>query len=540
MINREEIYLMKRLLRLACAGMMLASSTLVAQEMYEWGTSVNSGVEFAATNDGLIGLDEEGRPIFTYPRGSNKSYLFGGGLWFGTRKVVSGQPKKQVFITYNPRSGASWGKPGERIPTVPPIGDAYPMSYNTAHFSRITGESFLRDFPYPKWPLWVTPGENINPMNAGTFERHDERRTVVGGTYVGLAFVPGVHEQLMSRFHDGDLGEYELVGSNELDGYPIGLQMQQNIYAWEEGNYKGVVMVQYQIINMSGDTLRDCAVGQVSDPDLGERLNDHIRFYHERPTLRAAYAWSERTGGDDYGALAMAIIEAPVTDSQGFIQNGRRHDYRANGVVGSFPNWIDENDPATQEARYDMMTSGGLTSDTGPGDKRALLASTKFNMYPGDTCHFTIAYAILEKVPEMGKVVSKDDRTTIVGASLLSDELDELLELLLEDYYVVGSFRSGSVSATADLLPGKSATVAAIPNPAVDHTTIDFTLPISSNVKIRIANALGETVLRKTSGTLGAGRHTERIDLGSLPAGVYTATVETSQGAQTIKLILAR
>jgi hypothetical protein len=85
-----------------------------------------SNIEFFSSNYGIFGLNVIGNQAGgIWPRGSNKAYIFGGGIWFGARKVArdtSGQIiktsegidslRKMAVISYNPNSGASWMVPG--------------------------------------------------------------------------------------------------------------------------------------------------------------------------------------------------------------------------------------------------------------------------------------------------------------------------------------------------------------------------------------------------------------------------------------------
>jgi len=59
------------------------------------------------------------------------------------------------------------------------------------------------------------------------------------------------------------------------------------------------------------------------------------------------------------------------------------------------------------------------------------------------------------------------------------------------------------------------------PNPFNPSTTIEFSIPQTSNVSIEIYNVIGENVARLVNQTLEAGYHRFNFDAGSLPSGTY-------------------
>jgi hypothetical protein len=68
------------------------------------------------------------------------------------------------------------------------------------------------------------------------------------------------------------------------------------------------------------------------------------------------------------------------------------------------------------------------------------------------------------------------------------------------------------------------------PNPAVDHTTIRFSLRESGTVKLRFYNTAGDLVLESTADAV-AGTDTEHlVDTSRLASGVYFCQLETNSG----------
>jgi hypothetical protein len=78
------------------------------------------------------------------------------------------------------------------------------------------------------------------------------------------------------------------------------------------------------------------------------------------------------------------------------------------------------------------------------------------------------------------------------------------------------------------------------PNPFNPTTTIEFNLPKTSNVLLKIFNILGEEVSTLVSNRLSAGSHTYEWDASNLSGGVYIYRLEAGDYKETKKMILMK
>jgi len=78
------------------------------------------------------------------------------------------------------------------------------------------------------------------------------------------------------------------------------------------------------------------------------------------------------------------------------------------------------------------------------------------------------------------------------------------------------------------------------PNPFNPSTTINFSIPKSGEVSLKISNLLGEEVATLVSGNREAGSHTVQWDATGQPSGVYFCRLLTTDFVQTKKLVLLR
>jgi hypothetical protein len=76
------------------------------------------------------------------------------------------------------------------------------------------------------------------------------------------------------------------------------------------------------------------------------------------------------------------------------------------------------------------------------------------------------------------------------------------------------------------------------PNPFNSQTRIEYTLPQTQRVTLRIFNVLGENVATLVRGRQGAGHHQVVFNADNLPSGLYLYRLQTPLGCKTRKLLL--
>jgi hypothetical protein len=78
------------------------------------------------------------------------------------------------------------------------------------------------------------------------------------------------------------------------------------------------------------------------------------------------------------------------------------------------------------------------------------------------------------------------------------------------------------------------------PNPFNPSTTIEFDLPKSSEVSLKVFNILGEEVTALVSERLSTGSYSYEWDAGKLASGVYLYRVQAGNFVETRKMVLMR
>lgn len=509
---------------------MLLISALCAQTLraqlpinVEQKESQDSDIEYSLTNNGIFGFNaREGSYGFFSPRNSDTHYLFGSGLWFGARKRDTAGPlRKLSFITFNLTSATSWATPGEAKKQEQDI--PFPALFYSPEYDK-NGEN-IEDGSRPRWPLWLLANEVTSPLYPGHFALLDVQRFANGTPFNSPAYMDGVSEQFVTRYHDMDLSSYELAEEQARDlGYPIGLQIEQHVYSWEpdpQQNKHRAVIIQYRIVNASGDTLFDCYAGQASDPDIGNATNDFQGFILPTQTpYRLGITWNAAET-EQTDMLAQILVEAPMTDQEGFVDNSRRTDYRTQGKVGTFQNLPSDLVLRSPEERYDRLSNTILARSEGPDDWRSLMGTQPFHMAPGDTAHMAVAFAVSESWNPVGDV---------------PDALLDLIEDILTEYYETGFARAPISSVAAQ----DRAAQLLVPNPASDYASLHFTLHAASDVRVDVSDNLGNIAYSALVADQPAGMFTYRMPVSDLPAGTYIVRIHTARQNLTAPLTILR
>ncbi|MGD9380260.1 MAG: hypothetical protein PVI51_06800, partial [candidate division WOR-3 bacterium] len=205
-----------------------ANSTASGREFQILRHNVNQ-IEMCVSNYGKFGQDETGNNSGCWwPIGTNHTYIFGAGSWFGT--VAGGD--SLVTIGYGPQGGEAEYAPG-RMGWIVSDPDAILWMYPTT------------------WP----PSAQTLPM---------------------APQIPKSHQDSWCVYNDGDI-QYHISG----DTRPIGLEVYQSVYAWNLNTTQDIIFIRYECRNATGDaamqsyypsggvTLEDCYFGVCADNDLG-------------------------------------------------------------------------------------------------------------------------------------------------------------------------------------------------------------------------------------------------------------------------------
>ncbi|HEY3874767.1 MAG TPA: FlgD immunoglobulin-like domain containing protein [Candidatus Kapabacteria bacterium] len=542
-----------------------------------------SNVEFFYSNTGVLfnAGNGESEGLF-WPRGSGNSYIFGGGLWFATKKMVNGHLQELCDVGYNPNSGAGWFTPGEFSQFGLDTGsdganlDSKYVSYVSSRYDPRTGvliadSSDSLTAPFYHWPLWDTSTTNsfLHNYDFGNYISDVNTRNADSLSHGNRTAVPAIasQEDILNFYTDADsTANPEFVSGT---GYPFGLDVQEEVYTWEFGAYENIVFLRYKIKNVLNDTLNQSWLALALDPDLdaavGGPQNDANSYVNDSlvntmadpaalaalgepfrsdPTrLNMAVQWRNITqppNGKQYGMFGVSVLESPTLDPKGNIipndDSAALGGYGPNSLfqknqlgLSTFRGWTILNDPQDDPERYAFLSSG--EKDVWNGvyqDQRMMLASGPFNLAPGQSAEVT--YALIFAY------VSDSDYKKNFGALLLGAELAHQVFGQVDSdgagHYWVNHFQVLPQDVVRPASTPASLTIGEpYPNPFSNTCTVEYQNAAAGEVTATLSDMLGRTVESLRAGMVPAGTHTLALDGAMLAAGAYRLVI--SVGSQT-------
>jgi PKD repeat protein len=103
-----------------------------------------------------------------------------------------------------------------------------------------------------------------------------------------------------------------------------------------------------------------------------------------------------------------------------------------------------------------------------------------------------------------------------------------------------GMSGSSSMAKIEPELPGGYALAQNFPNPFNPTTTIEFSLPVASDVSLKVYNVLGQEVVELANGYFGAGYHSIEWDASNKASGIYFYRITTDAFTASRKMILLK
>lgn len=485
--------------------------------VYDLQQSTVSNISFYLTNYGIFGYNvKAGDGGLFWPRGSLNQYLFASGLWFGCQKYSKvGATKKLVTLSYFPEDGKSEWAPGLIKDGMAVREDKLKEHalYISTNFQNDGESLFTND--YNNWPLWVTDKSKKYRLGeyAYIYEPDTSKRNLKYHP-LGPLFVSG--EDFFSVMKDTDISRYRRNNDSLIsEGYPIGLQIYSRIYSWGYGVYKNLIVLHYKVVNESKDTLYNCFLGGIFDPDMGRvpntafaAGNDRCRFFHENESLNLAVAWTNTDRGEKgygFGYMGIMLLESPAIKLSKYLRNDKEF-YQENEQIGlNTLKIFSVTDYGDYEQLYDIATSGVKDGDTGPSDKRLLLSTGTFHLLPGESTN--VAFGIICTSAALGGEADgstddiKDAQKPFQQYTLYGDAV------FLKDLYY-----NKISSVGVDNNDGIGNDFQIYPNPANDFITINGYDADSEKNKFEIFTVTGIKVIESNTNT---------IYVGNLAKGVY-------------------
>jgi len=484
-------------------------------------------VEMCVSNFGKFGQTESQEAGCWWPIGSGQNYIFGAGMWFGTINNSSGDTL--VSIGYGPHGGET-----EYVPGLVGMSPSHP----DAHIY-----IYPHDWPPPDTSFPMAPQEPVS------------------------------HQDSWCCYNDCDTSAH-VPG----DGYPIGLEVYQWIYVWDEPFIEDVVFFLYTVKNVSGNDLYDCYTGVCMDNDIGNEagtgaddqctimLNETYFIDQELFLVdNLGYQWDgddQNPGWPSSGVIGVDLLQTPfdLQSGQDKDEDGILDQYERDSAYywsyvpvhkwdvdnDAVPDWRDASEnpqlgmtafkifslnfePNRDPERY--LTLAGYNFQTGiyepydtiipqPDDQRFLMATGPFDLMADSSLIFVFAVILAD----WGDDANPPAETCLVIADHWAQwQYDMNWFLNIEE---------------GQALSVKSNTLTAFPNPITPASTISFSLGTPCYGSLRLYDVTGTCVEEIKQGNFETGFHEYRLETRTLAQGTYFVVLNTLQVQMTRSIIV--
>ena len=435
-------------------------------------------------------------------------------------------------MSFNQDNGKSWFVPG-RIED----GDSLVKQKNEIYTAYQSSEFDDKGRPRAgnfsaNWPLWSNKSDDESSL--GIYEPDPSRRNT--NYYLEPKF--SADEVIFTTFKDTDLKFYDEEGNDDLEeAQPLGLQVEQWIFTWADERHKDIVIIYYDIINFSEDTLMDCRFGYYCDIDIARKqyresgaTNDYVNFSRMEGGRKMMYGWSGTDQGEEgrnFGYTGVSYVYTPSIDENSYLAEEDDQDEPSENSlrIATLQHWNVIQDYLVDFFKYDFISSGEIDYGWGPFDLKSLLGTQSFNMLPGDTAGFAVMHNFAMPA---------------VGPDPFGSEED--IAYLKEEYYKgIDLFYNKLLKSIRDrqVYARYNNSLFLYPNPADDHLTIEFSTEYDNGCEIKIFDINGNTVFIEER-MLSRGENQMQITNPDLPSGTYILTISTYGGVFSRKFTVVR
>lgn len=430
------------------------------------------------------------------------------------------------------------------------------LSLISRYESGTTAEAILSQY-WADWNNW--PATKSAPFN-------DVDSNGIYDPTIDIPGVPQADQTIWYVVNDLDANRV----ANLAGSLPLGLEMQKTIWAYNRGEaLANTIFSKTKLINKSGKALDSMYIAQWADPDLGDATDDLVGC---DTTLNLGYAYNGRATDANFAsyslippAVGFQLIQGPMvrTDNASdtaifashyrtgfknlpmtafnfFIGGNVIYSDPPGGMYGSEGTTMWYNllhgligktgapyiNPITNQSTTCIL-SGDPVARTGwidgsispPADRRLALCSGPFTMAAGDTQEVVVATIAARGNDYLSSVTALKSFATQINPPSHSHTTN------------ISTQQNG-------IVPNSFALAQNYPNPFNPTTTINFTIPASGNVSLKVYDVLGREVAVLANGVMAAGTYSKVWNAFRFASGVYFYRLQAGNFTQTKKLSL--
>ena len=442
--------------------------------------------------------------MVTYPTDTDRRYLQLIDFLIGARVPDATSPGDSIAIVMAPFSKNSsdehWG--------------FKPMD---GYINQNLQQGFARASEPNSWPAsWPHKFEDMDdPGWAGSWPG------VYGKDYfLAEEFFYRVSDNSYTKF--SETGQYVPQSSNPSRG-GIGLEIDVHIVADSQVLTYNSHQVILDIHNVSDIDLNDVAIGiYVSDLIAGNPGNDLAEQVLESsvgPYLRFSDQNRQQFPIRFEGAIGIAGIQTLETPLEAV---GGSQAFSSSHSFGPGSGTYDSSDDQDLWNRF-LMSGQTISSDQDAPDHDHIFGMGTFSIAKNSSKRFAFTLSVVQTM-----------------SSTISSDISALERSLEQSAALYQSFQEPVSLLPEKQLPFQTTLDQNYPNPFNPSTTIAFSLAEASFTSLAIHDLLGRKVKEVLATHLPSGTHRYRVDLSSLPSGVYIYSLKTGSVTLHRKMLLLK
>lgn len=334
----------------------------------DWKMHTVGNFRLQITNFGMIGGDNqyfvhpEGFISCEYPANSGIAHFEGGGLWLGAIIDTSSAPgiKKEIKKVTTGYEG--WGGDGYSTGGGGLLNEMFPLNNKKDSILEITSKSLMPDY----WSSY----------------------------YGNRTFAPLSDQDFLCSYSD------TILPSPDPMHVPIGIKILQRSLSWKSDYMDGIIIVEYEIINLRLKSIKDIYAGFFMDMDVGPYNIQKEKFGSNRNYWESNYAAF-------IDSIKLAYVDNPVDKPSTPIGHSIvKCSVPLENLKFSFHWYNSEQSPDPDSRRYDFLSNGYRMPDqskTALNDTRFLVGFGPFNFMNSDTIKITTALVSGETTEDLIK-----------------------------------------------------------------------------------------------------------------------------------------
>ncbi len=299
-------------------------------------------------------------------------------------------------------------------------------------------------------------------------------------------FTPGSRsdQEIVSQFTDA------AATSNRL-----GISVQTRSFAFKNPPSDNTVIIRYRITNTSGATLSDLYCGTFFDWDVGSAMNN-IAEYDAAYNLGYVYDVTKT----DSTFAGVAVLSGSGSTQFHAINNAGDSSWQ---IYDGF----------SKAEKWDGMHNGISKTSAGVGDVSCVIGTGPVTLASGDSTTFAIAVMASPTLSDLISTTSAAQQKWSYISSAPSAPTTTPLSFALEQNY---------------------------PNPFNPTTIINYQLPMTNDVTLKVYDVLGREVATLVNEQKSPGTYTVNFDGSRFASGVYFYRLRAGSFVSTKRMVLLK